>query len=94
MAETASKYKKRLAATLRGGFTPACINDTEIPTPYVLYSCSQLPVLTILRCRHNFLITPCLKQRKYLTSPLYKISYDIAREDQVLVLLELQEFEF
>ena len=27
--------KKRLAATLRGGFTLACINDTEIPPPYV-----------------------------------------------------------
>ena len=26
---------KRLATTLRGGFTPACINDTETPPPYV-----------------------------------------------------------
>ena len=31
----ASRYKKRPAATLRGGFTPSCINDTEIPPPYV-----------------------------------------------------------
>ena len=35
------RYIKRLAATLRGGFTPACINDTEIPllymfTPWIL----------------------------------------------------------
>ena len=35
MAETASGYKKRLAVTLRGGFTPVCITDTEIPPPYV-----------------------------------------------------------
>ena len=40
MAETASRYKKRLAATLRGGFTPACINDTEIPPPYAFTPCS------------------------------------------------------
>ena len=31
----ASRYKKRLAANFRGGFTPACITDTEIPPPYV-----------------------------------------------------------
>ena len=39
VAERASRYKKRLAATLRGGFTPACINDTEIPPPYVFTPC-------------------------------------------------------
>ena len=38
MAETASMYKKKLTATLRAGFTPACINDTEIPPPNVVYS--------------------------------------------------------
>ena len=35
MAVTVSGYKKRLAATLRGGFTPASINDAEIRPPYV-----------------------------------------------------------
>ena len=28
------QVQKRLAATLIGGFTPACINDTKIPPPY------------------------------------------------------------
>ena len=35
MAETASRYERSLAATLSGGFTPACINDTEIMPPYI-----------------------------------------------------------
>ena len=34
MVETASKYNKKLASTLKGGFTPACINDAEISPSY------------------------------------------------------------
>ena len=36
------QVQKRLAATLRGGFTPACINDTEIPPLYVFTPCVQV----------------------------------------------------
>ena len=36
--KTASWYKKRLALSPKGCFTIACIDNTEMPPPYLNYS--------------------------------------------------------
>ena len=87
MAETDCRYKKRMAATFRGGFIPACINDTEMPPPYVFTPC-ELPTERSLAS--HFFMT-------HLRETIIKLSHSFFMESPLIspaITFELKYSEY